>query len=51
MRIETIAKFESSVNSDNIQTLYLLFKDGAGFESSVNSDNIQTKSPKGVFEL
>ena len=34
--------FESSVNSDSIQTLKLIKKGNFMFESSVNSDSIQT---------
>ena len=34
--------FESSVNSDSIQTKFLLHLPKFPFESSVNSDSIQT---------
>ena len=35
-------KFESSVNSDSIQTNKVKDSIGGAFESSVNSDSIQT---------
>ena len=36
-------RFESSVNSDSIQTTSIYELMELGFESSVNSDSIQTK--------
>ena len=35
-------RFESSVNSDSIQTRFIMFPISFPFESSVNSDSIQT---------
>ena len=37
--------FESSVNSDSIQTNKRFVSEGKLFESSVNSDSIQTYQP------
>ena len=37
-------KFESSVNSDSIQTICINNGSLEKFESSVNSDSIQTKN-------
>ena len=41
--LKTNLRFESSVNSDSIQTAMRGIEDDRGFESSVNSDSIQTK--------
>ena len=40
--LKTNLRFESSVNSDSIQTYEIDFKGEGTFESSVNSDSIQT---------
>ena len=40
--LKTNLRFESSVNSDSIQTLKVMKEVAVLFESSVNSDSIQT---------
>ena len=41
--LKTNLRFESSVNSDSIQTGYQSYHEKDRFESSVNSDSIQTR--------
>ncbi len=47
--LKTNLRFESSVNSDSIQTIRKAFGQNFKFESSVNSDSIQTS--KSVYTI
>ena len=44
-------RFESSVNSDSIQTIIFKFHLLNGFESSVNSDSIQTLGEEAIHSI